>query len=239
MFDRELVQIEELEKDYLDNIEFILTQDIQKLMNGLRSKDKISDDWLQIFKKSSKQTSDFARGAERIYFWIFNQFGIPNSSPIGSDLFFETHKAFVHIDIKTAKLGNFVDYKGQLPLGANQTSYQYKDKGINFTVNLPHRYKFQNKACLTYFINIIYEEVKAKLDIVGMYLVCAPNGKLSKIYKDKIINKSKNKGKAFRYKFAANPNFELLEGKPKRIKLLYVREDYEKKQKQLFGMELD
>lgn len=68
MVDRELVQIEELEKDYLDNIEFILTQDIQKLMNGLRSKDKISDDWLQIFKKSSKQTSDFARGAERIYF---------------------------------------------------------------------------------------------------------------------------------------------------------------------------
>ncbi len=237
MFDRELVQIEELEKDYLDNIEFILTQDIQKLMNGLRSKDKISDDWLQIFKKSAKQTSDFARGAERIYFWIFNQFGIPNSSPIGSDLFFETHKAFVHIDIKTAKLGNFVDYKGQLPLGANQTSYHYK--GINFTVNLPHRYKFQNKACLTYFINIIYEEVKEKLDIVGMYLVCAPNGKLSKIYKDKIINKSKNKGKAFRYKFAANPNFELLEGKPKRIKLLYVREDFEKKKKQLLGMELD
>lgn len=237
MLDGELVKIEELEKNYLDNIEFILTQDIQKLMSGLRSKDKISDDWLKIFKKSAKQTSDFARGAERIYFWIFNQFGIPSSSPIGSDLFFETHNAFVHIDIKTAKLGNTVDYKGQLPLGANQTSYQYK--GINFTVNLPHRYKYLNKVCLTYFINIIYEEVKEKLDIVGVYLVCAPNGQLSKIYTDKIINKSKNKGKAFRYKFAANPNFELLDGKPKRIKLLYIREDFEKKKKQLLGMELD
>jgi len=76
------------------------------MVEALNSKDKIKDDWIEAFKRSDKkrQNSDFARGAERVYFWLLNQFGKPNSSPIGADLMFETYDAFVHIDIKTAKL---------------------------------------------------------------------------------------------------------------------------------------
>ena len=48
-------------------------------MDALISKDKIIDNW-NVFRKSSNKNSDFAKGAERIYFWLFNQFGIPNSS---------------------------------------------------------------------------------------------------------------------------------------------------------------
>lgn len=100
------------------------------MIDGLNSKDKIKEDWFEHFKRIDKkrQNSDFARGAERIYFWLFNQFGIPNSSPIGADLFFETYNAFIHIDIKTEKLNNPSDYKGKVPVGENQTSYYSKNK---------------------------------------------------------------------------------------------------------------
>jgi len=117
-----LSEIEFWENHYLNQIEFTLTQDKEKMLNGLKSKDKIKEDWINAFLKSAEQNSDFARGAERIYYWLFNQFGIPNSSPIGADMFFETYNAFVHIDIKTAKLDNESDYKGRIPIGGNQTS---------------------------------------------------------------------------------------------------------------------
>ena len=81
--------IERLEYHYFNDIIFLLKQDLEKMIEGLKSKDKIKDDWEKIFNDPNKKTktSDFARGAERIYFWLFNQFGKPNSTPIGSDLY--------------------------------------------------------------------------------------------------------------------------------------------------------
>lgn len=80
----DLKNIEFWELHYLNEIDFLLTQDLNKMIDGLNSKDKIKEDWSEHFKRIDKkrQNSDFARGAERIYFWLFNQFGIPNSSPI-------------------------------------------------------------------------------------------------------------------------------------------------------------
>ncbi|MFH0948545.1 MAG: hypothetical protein V1833_06080 [Elusimicrobiota bacterium] len=152
-----LKKIETLEHDYFEKINFDLSQDLQKMIDGLNSKDKIKDDWKGFFNRidKKKQNSDFSRGAERIYYWLFSQFGKPNSSPIGADMFFETHNAFVHIDIKTAKFDNPSDFKGKVPLGANQTSYS----GKNYGVHLPTFYnknKPSEKICLTYIINIVY-----------------------------------------------------------------------------------
>jgi len=58
-------------------------------------------------------------------------------------MFFETHKAFVHIDIKTAKLNNESDYLGKVPISENQTSY--KSPKQRFNSNLP---SFYNKGNL-------------------------------------------------------------------------------------------
>ncbi|MBC8489203.1 MAG: hypothetical protein H8D45_24545 [Bacteroidetes bacterium] len=106
----ELLNIEFWENHYLNQIEYTLTQDLEKMIDGLKSKDKIKEDWIEAFHRIDKirQNSDFSRGAERIFYWLFNQFGIPNSSPIGSDMFFELYNAFVHIDIKTAKIDNYI-----------------------------------------------------------------------------------------------------------------------------------
>lgn len=136
-------QVELFELDYLERINFMLSQDINKMIQGLNSKDKIKEDWVEKFRRTDKksQNSDFARGAERIYFWLFNQFGKPNSSPIGADMFFEEHNAFIHIDIKTAKLSNRSDYKGLVPISENQTSYSSPQR--KFKSNLPHFYKYE------------------------------------------------------------------------------------------------
>jgi hypothetical protein len=222
----EFENIEFWENHYLNQIEFSLKQDLSKMLDGLKSKDKIKDEWFEIFKRSADKNSDFARGAERIYYWLFNQFGIPNSSPIGSDMFFETYNAFVHIDIKTAKLDNFSDFKGKIPVGGNQTSYKSDD--YDFEVNLPTNYSYHNKICLTYFINIIYEIEHDNIEIEAIYLICVPNGKLIDIYGNEIIGSGKSgySGKGFRYLYHKKPKFELLPDKPLRIRRIYLKDDF-------------
>ncbi len=230
----ELQEIEFWENHYLNEIEFLIKQDVDKMMDGLTSKDKIREDWIDVFLKRDKKShnSDIARGAERIYFWLFNQLGIPNSSPIGADMFFETYNAFVHIDVKTANLNNTSDYKGKVPIGKNQTSYKPIQK--NYEVNLPYIYNYNNKLCLTYIINIIHEES----DIKGVFLICIPNGLLESVYGDAICNASKNKGEAFRYKYSAYPCFKLLEEKPLRIRILHLSDDFINKEEKLIGFKI-
>ncbi|PIW70096.1 MAG: hypothetical protein COW08_03650 [Ignavibacteriales bacterium CG12_big_fil_rev_8_21_14_0_65_30_8] len=220
-------EIEFWENHYLNQIEYDLTQDLIKMLEGLKSKDKIKSDWFEVFNNSEKkrQNSDFARGAERIYYWLFNQFGSPNSAPIGSDMFFELYNAFIHIDIKTAKLDNHSDYKGKIPVGENQTSYKPDD--CEYTVNLPTKYSYKNKICLTYFINIIYDISADNIEIKAIILLSVPNGDLKNVYKDKIVEAGKSgySGKGFRYKFSDNSIFELLKNKPSRVRIIYASED--------------
>ena len=94
-----LEEIEFWESYYLDQMTFMLLKDKDKMIKSLNSKDDIKEDWITIFNKKS---CDIDKGAERIYFWLFNNLGIPNSTPIGSDLLYETSNAFIHIDVKTS-----------------------------------------------------------------------------------------------------------------------------------------
>lgn len=228
MFDNKY--IEEKEYHYFNQLIFTLEQDLQKMIDALNSKDKIKNDWINIFKRIDKkrQNSDFARGSERVYFWLLNQFGKPNSSPIGADLMFETYESFVHIDIKTAKISNSSDYRGKIPLRENQTSYfSKKFKGslpIYYSVN--DNGKIIKKICLTYALNIIYDDKSENFKIIAVILISVPNGQLKNIYKDKIIGAGKTKGSSFRYEYKNNPYFQLLKNKPLRISFLYKDESY-------------
>ena len=197
------------------------------MLEGLNSKDKIKEDWFKQFSGINKQrqNSDFARGAERVYFWLFNQLGIPNSSPIGSDLMFETYNAFIHIDIKTAKFTNFSDYKGKVPISENQTSYQSK----NFSSNLPFQYSIkdtnENKYCFTYVLNVIYGDEESNFEIIAILLIAIPNGRLKEIYGDSIIGAGKNKGKSFRFEYKNSPYFKICHKAKltKRVKFIYKK----------------
>jgi hypothetical protein len=226
----ELKKIESKELHYFNQIIFTLLQDIEKMIKSLNSKDRIKEDWIDIFRKSDKkrQNSDFAKGAERVYSWLFSQFGTPNSSPIGADLMFETYDAFVHIDIKTAKISNGSDYKGKVPIGENQTSY----KSNNFNSNLPFYYtihegkKIIKKPCLTYILNVIYDDKSESFKILAVLLIAVPNGLLKKVYKEEIIGAGKSKGKSFRYEYKVSPYFKLANNKILRIKDLYLDKKY-------------
>ncbi|ODS30650.1 MAG: hypothetical protein SCARUB_04239 [Candidatus Scalindua rubra] len=230
--------IEFWEKYYLDQMSFMLLQDKTKMINALNSKDEIKSDWIDVFIKKS---CDIDRGAERIYFWLFNQLGIPNSTPIGSDLLYETSNAFLHIDVKTSsyyygkdKKRNTSDFFGVVPIGHNQTSYEYVEqkggKQIKHTSNLPPIYKTKNKLCLTYIIQLVYDRAEdGDLIIISIYLISVPNGLLKSVYGDNICGGSKNKNEAFRYYYKRDPKFSLCPNKPYRIAKLYLREGFTEK----------
>lgn len=231
----EAKQIEFWEHEYLEQIYYLLAIDINKLIDGLNTKEKIRDDWEQYIMGNN--LSEIATGSERIFYWLFNQLGIPNSAPVGSDLFFETYNAFVHIDIKTVTKSNITaDFNNRIIIGKNQNSYAGKIIKHNgefketYHPQLPTFYTIngKRKICLTYFIVILNEEIEK--DIKTIILTCMPNGELAPYYEDRIVNNNsirygplapgKNDTEA-RFRYIETKYFKLLENKPLRTKILY------------------
>ncbi|TLS36560.1 hypothetical protein FCL54_14750 [Pseudalkalibacillus caeni] len=223
----ELRKVEFWENEYLESIFYSLSLDRQKMLEGFSTKEEIKEDWEEYL---GDQTSSFATGSERIFYWLFNQFGKPNSSPVGSDMFFETYNAYVHIDIKTVTLSNIGDFRRNIFVGDNQNSYM---GNINVRGKEPRPYKGhlptyytksngKKKICLTYFITILYDETN--LDLQTILIMCMPNGLLNKVYGDKIISPGKNPGK-IRFNYTSCPYFELLDERASRIKVLLWKEE--------------
>lgn len=227
MDDKQKKVIEFWENEYLEQIYYLLKIDKEKMLSGFDTKEDIRADWERYL---GAETSDFATGSERIFYWLFNQFGVPNSSPIGSDMFFETYNAYIHIDIKTVTLANIGDFKKNIFVGDNQNSYigniNVKGKPSRpYKGNLPTFYTKrdgQKKICLTYFIVILYNELN--LDIQTIAIICMPNGELNSVYGNKVISPGKNPGK-IRFNYTQVKEFELLEDKPSRAKVLLWNEN--------------
>lgn len=244
----DLQAIEELELKYLDKFFYFLKFSLDEIQKGLKTRDKISKDWEGKGLYNTK-ISDYSTGAERVIYSLLNgeQFGIPNSAPVGSDLFFEADDAFIHIDLKTVgttlspikkiKADNIGDFKKDIFIGTNQNSYSSEiliNEGKpnqfsrNYQAHLPpiyNRSEQYRKTCLTYFITILYD--KDTLDTLVINLLCMPNGELKNIYKNKPIKAGKNPNKA-RFNFSRTPEFELL-NKKKRVKIVFFQESMDEK----------
>ncbi|MEM2912394.1 MAG: hypothetical protein QW146_07815 [Candidatus Bathyarchaeia archaeon] len=224
------VDLEELEKRYLDYIVTSLRQDINGLVKGLNSRIKILNDWRNEFLRTARKgynASDLETGAERIFHHFFTpMFKFPNSCPIGSDLMYHTDDAIVHIEIKTNLVTN-PDYIGKVQLGRNQISY-----GVtNFLPNLPPFYRSVNLPTLTYVIQIIHEHMSPKINALSV--ICIPNGQLSKHYGSNILKAGKagwKKATDIRYKYVTEPHFILLSKKYKkeifRIEILLLDKNF-------------
>lgn len=217
-----------------------------ELLYGFKTKEKIQDDWLGLYKSG---ISDFAVGAERIVYSLLNGKGIgqPNSCPVGADLFFEVQDAFIHIDLKTVGASligktNIGDYTKNIFVGTNQNSYKgymivnegsENEEIREYTPSLPtiyNRGKENEKLCLSYFVTILYD--KDTLDTLVMSIVCMPNGELETHYTTRVLQAGKNLDKT-RFRFTNIPDFELLEENNKRIKVVYfdrnMDENYKRK----------
>lgn len=235
-------ELESLEKSYLDQLYFYLESNKDKLMTGLHSKDKIRDDWWDEFQSGGKAT-DLDRGAERIFYWLLAGLWIPNSAPIGSNLFFESYNVFIHIEVKTARVDNPADYKGIVPMGKAQTTYEahetHRGTRIETKPTIPKYYnvgKENEKPCLTYAIQIIHDP--ETLDMIAILLICIPNGQLYDLYGTKIVNAGKIKDESFRYRYKGNPRFESLPEKPYRVKILHFDEKSGYTKKDITSVEL-
>jgi len=229
-------EIEEIEKKYLKKFFYLMKYAEDEMMLGFQTKEKIKDDW---FGKYGKNISDFSTGAERIIYAIMNGKGVgqPNSCPVGADMFFEVADAFIHIDLKTVQTRNIGDITKSIFVGKNQNSYKSeikKQNGDSFNPKriyepaLPTFYnkgKINEKICLSYFITIVYED--KNLNILSINILCMPNGKLESHYKTKVLQAGKNPDKT-RFRFSDVSSFELLENKPKRIKVIYFDKKMEK-----------
>jgi hypothetical protein len=105
--------------------------------------------------------------------------------PLGysSDLSFEDENYVIHLDIKTANINNPADFKEEIALGFNQTSYagklpsgirgeiDYNSEGIKEVKtypNLPEEYRLDGKTklCLTYGLLFIYPDYKEIIDSI-------------------------------------------------------------------------
>ncbi|MFH1956210.1 MAG: hypothetical protein ABIJ28_00990 [Patescibacteria group bacterium] len=230
-------EIELIEKRYLDEIVFFIDEYLDLFLKRLKSKNEIKKDWLQVFKKTSREKYDKAseldKGAERVIHNLFGQYRTfsPNSSPIGSDLMFETSDAFIHLEVKTATDSNQADFKGKIQIAQNQTTYSVKrtkrGNSYPFIASLPTIYS-NGKICLTYVIQIIHNNNEDLPRIIVLFSV--PSGLLKNTYGN-CINAGKHKKKLnrlsskgdIRFLYKDAKKFENLKEKPSRIKIIYPR----------------
>lgn len=196
--------LENLEFFYLNKIENLIKSNVFNIHTYFNSKKYLRNYWTNYGATGS--ISESSIGIERIIYNLFYNFGSPVAAPTGSDLFFETPDAFIHIDVKTFVTKNINDARKNIPVGDNQNSYsgnitsQYsKISSISYTGNLPHYYTFilnqviLIKPCLTYFLVFITDEYTD--EILGIFVTCMPNGQLKNIYGDSILSPGKNPGK--------------------------------------------
>lgn len=229
-----LKNIEIIENKYLNKFYHFLKYAEDEMLLGFDTKEKIKNDWIEKYKSG---ISDFAVGAERIVYSLFNGKGIgqPNSAPVGSDMFFEVNDAYIHIDLKTVQTETLGDYNNSIFVGRNQNSYKAEIKrvgnGLSFDPprfyepSLPTFYNKEStneKICLSYFVTILYE--RENLNILNINIMCMPNGELYFHYGDKILQAGKNPDKT-RFRFSEVTKFELLENTPSRIKVVYFDEN--------------
>jgi hypothetical protein len=220
--------IEEIELKYLKKFFYLMKYAEDEMMIGFQTKEKIKDDWAG---KYGTNISNFAVGAERIIYALMNGKGVgqPNSCPVGSDMFFEVEDAYIHIDLKTVQTRNIGDITNSIFVGRNQNSYKGK-MSVNtisgkierdYDPALPTFYnkgKKTEKICLSYFITILYEDIN--LNILNINIICMPNGELESHYKNRVLQAGKNLDKT-RFRYSDVDSFEFLNGKPKRIKVVY------------------
>lgn len=240
-------EIESLESKYLDSFYHFLMFSRDTLLEGLNSKKKIRNHWFNewYYLNNTEKKQSYSVGAERVIYSQINSrgIGIPNSTPVGSDLFFETDDAFIHIDLKTVQINNIGDINTSIFVGNNQNSYKsnilvnghtYKYKSAHLPVYYTYKKNSEEikKPCLTYFISILHEE--ETFETLMINIMCMPNGQLSPIYTTDVLKAGKTvdpklraagEVSSIRFNFSKCQQFRLLENK-KRIYITYMNIDF-------------
>ena len=253
----QLKEIEDIELYYLEKYAAILVGNQREIIKGLDTKKDILDDWIGRYGGKDQETSLFDKGAERVLYSYINSGTTdarPNSSPVGSDMFYEYEDAYLHLDLKSISA---CEEKGKVICQIFQiyllekiktvTNQKFFDRGgtpRDYIPNLPPMYnegKINQKICLSYLITLAFD--MDTFDTLIITLQSIPNGFLYEHYGDRVIKAGKNPGKA-RFRLTDSRSgikgvneFELLDGRPKRYKVIYLKDnlsDIYKKELDLF-----
>jgi len=229
--------LETLELLFLNTIHDITLKYLQEILERFYLRIKLYSFWKKQFTSSEeiKRLSDLGVGAERVFHTIFAKSTnwSPSSIPVGSNLFYESDKAFVNVDIKSIYVENSWDYLGVSEVGERQTSYPMQNTWgakEKFMPQLPVYYEINDKQkpCLTYIIQIIHVDIDRILEkkydpnAIAFILLAVPNGLLYEKYGEKIIEEPKSyhqkEGRRyrpanFRYAYYSYPWFAELKTK--------------------------
>jgi hypothetical protein len=239
----ELIEIERLEKKYLDRLYYFFKLVEDDMLDSFQTGKKIENDWKELWGGQNGGISNFSIGFERVVYNYLNGKAINfevNSSPVASDLFFENNEVFIHIDIKTVQARNIGDISTSIFIGLNQNSYRTElktAKGKSFepirvySPALPTIYNRESnnpKLCLTYFFTILYDDIS--LNILNINIISMPNGLLESHYKSRPLKAGKLTNEA-RFNFQNVNKYEILDNSS-RIKVIYfdktMNSDYKK-----------
>ena len=183
------IKIEEKEYEILKKLNFVFNDSLETFNSCLKdSMDYIYYITLPIVMASleNKSFNPFSEVIEKHICFIVNtkmaSLGY-KMIPLGysSDLTFEDENTVIHIDIKTANINNPSDFKEEIALGFNQTSYsgklpcgirgktEYHSNGIKEVrtfPNLPKEYHINgnNKLTITNGLLFIYPDYKEVID---------------------------------------------------------------------------
>lgn len=214
-----LKKCEEIEEYYLNVIARYVGADINGLICRLESHNKT---WKYWYPKKGDRKSLFDVGSERVTYMLLSRgdiLGEPNANPIGSDCsFLKYDEAFNHyiainIDVKSIRANtNLLDIINNIPVGINQNSYscliEYKHgrrreyrkytPGLDTSYNIEVQHGFiRNYLTLTYELVILYEqkpnsENPEREEVIGIFLICIPNGLLYLKYGDTVFSPGKS-----------------------------------------------
>jgi len=189
--DKNQIEVEEKESEMLKKLYFIIKDNLEifnsKLEDSMRYIYYIT---LPIIMASTENKSfnPFSEIIEKHISYIINNKMIAlgyKMLPLGysSDLSFEDKNFIIQLDVKTANINNPADYKEEIALGFDQTSYPgklplgvrgtdvYNQDGIKEVKtypNLPSEYLVNgvSKLCLTYGLIFIYPNYKDALEYI-------------------------------------------------------------------------
>ena len=215
-----------LEQLYMEDLKELFKQ--KKFSNSLNEiKNYINKNYLYI-EKNYDTHNKINLGLERLMrFHIYRNYRKIKkvySSPISSDIAFETDDAILNIDSKTLdKCENYSDFH-YFHFEANQSSFKQKPSGSNryydgliTKSNLPSSDINSNKPLLTFVICLHYSDDGSKFNFYSdkkyknLSLTCMPNGILSPLFKNDIIKNFKT------YKYNTDKDLWILVGDKKEL----------------------
>lgn len=189
-------KLEELEKKYFLEIKEVLEKNKANIVDRFNSRLSIVRDTAGI----SYKLNEVDAGAERVLMYFLSREKTDwkiNSSPISSDVLFETVDALINIDAKTYRDKQREEDK--INVRRNQTNYGDNThftsrRGVKFTwkpslKTIYNHDKYGKIPCLTYFVKFIYDDHDQSL--VEVQLISIPNGQLIDIYGKDIFRRGK------------------------------------------------